>query len=160
LYAFLDDHSRLLLHGRFSFKGDLPALELVFRRALQKWGRPGRCYYDNGAVYRSRHMRQIIAELGLHGIAHTKPYRPMGHGKIEAFNQYCTNSFVAEVKASTITTLDELNEAFLAFADFEYNRKVHSETGQTPRDRLYVAGRAASRPSHRRSDGGTIRSPR
>jgi putative transposase len=38
LYAFLDDHSRLLLHGRFSFRGELPALELVFRRSLQKYG--------------------------------------------------------------------------------------------------------------------------
>lgn len=46
LYAFLDDHSRMLLHGRFSFKGDLPALELVFRRSLQKYGVPRRVYYD------------------------------------------------------------------------------------------------------------------
>ncbi len=38
LYAFIDDHSRLLLAGRFSFKGDLPALELVFRRSLQLYG--------------------------------------------------------------------------------------------------------------------------
>jgi transposase len=44
LYAFLDDHSRLLLHGRFSFRGELPALELVFRRALQRWGTPRRVY--------------------------------------------------------------------------------------------------------------------
>ncbi|MEN8182809.1 MAG: helix-turn-helix domain-containing protein [Myxococcota bacterium] len=85
LYAYLDDHSRLLLHGRFSFKEKLPALELVFRRSLQKWGKCRRCYYDNGAVYRSRHMEQIVAELGINGIAFTKAYRPMGHGKIETF---------------------------------------------------------------------------
>jgi transposase InsO family protein len=83
LYAFLDDHSRLVLHGRFSFKGDLPALELVFRRALQKHGIPKRVYYDNGATYRSHHMRRIVAELGMHGITFTKRHRPMGHGKIE-----------------------------------------------------------------------------
>lgn len=132
LYAFLDDHSRLLLHGRFSFKGDLPALELVFRRALQKYGKPHRVYYDNGATYRSRHMRQIVAELGLHSILFTKAYRPMGHGKIEAYNRYCSDAFVAEVKASSIRTLDELNEAFVAWADREYNAKVHGETGEAP----------------------------
>lgn len=66
LYAFLDDHSRLVLHGRWSFKGDLPALELVFRRSLQKYGVPKRVYYDNGATYRSGHMRQIVAEMGIH----------------------------------------------------------------------------------------------
>jgi putative transposase len=132
LYAFLDDHSRLLLHGRFSFKGDLPALELVFRRSLQKYGKCRRVYYDNGATYRSGHMRQIVAELGLHGIIFTQTYRPMGHGKIEAYNRLCTAAFIAEVKASKIRTLDELNEAFLAWIDVEYNQRVHGETGETP----------------------------
>lgn len=132
LYAFLDDHSRLLLHGRFSFKGDLPALELVFRRCLQKYGQPRRVYYDNGMVYRSDHMRQIVATLGIHGITFTKAYRPMGHGKIEAFNAYCRGAFIAEIKASKITTMDELNEAFLAWADLSYAKKVHAETGEDP----------------------------
>ncbi len=136
LYAFLDDHSRLLLHGRFSFKGDLPALELVFRRCLQKYGRPKRVYYDNGQVYRSGHMRHIVAELGIHGqIVFTKPYRPMGHGKIEAFNRYCRGAFIAELKASKVKTLDELNEAFLAWVDLSYSQKIHTETGEEPRKR-------------------------
>jgi putative transposase len=139
LYAFIDDHSRLLLHGRFSFKGDLPALELVFRRCLQKYGAPRRVYYDNGATYRSRHMKQVVAEIGIHPIIFTQRYRPMGHGKIEALNRYIRSAFLAEIKASRITTLDALNEAFLAWSDYEYNRKVHSETGEQPRDRWRAA---------------------
>jgi len=135
LYAFLDDHSRLLLHGRFSFKGDLPALELVFRRCLQKYGQPRRVYYDNGQTYRSKHMRQIVATLGIHPIIFTRTYRPMGHGKIEKLNELIRSAFIAELKASRITTLDELNEAFIAWADLHYNRKTHGETGQTPLDR-------------------------
>ncbi len=132
LYAFMDDHSRLLLHGRFSFKGDLPALELVFRRCLEKYGKCRRAYYDNGKVYRSGHMRHIVATVGIQGITFTQTYRPMGHGKIEALNRLIRNAFLAELKASDITTLDELNEAFVAFMDVEYNRHVHSETGQEP----------------------------
>ncbi len=144
LYAFLDDHSRVLLSGRFSFKGDLPALELVFRRALQKHGVPRRVYYDNGQTYRAGHMRQIVAELGIHRQVHTQPYRPMGHGKIEAFNRLCRSAFLAELRASTITTLDALNEAFVAWADLSYNRRPHSETGTAPRDR-WRAGAAKVR---------------
>lgn len=135
LYTFLDDHSRMCLHGRFSFRGDLPALELVFRRSLQKYGKPARVYYDNGAVYRSRHMRHIVACLGIHGIVFTRAHRPMGHGKIEAFNRLITSAFLAEVPAARITTLDALNEAWLAWSDGVYNRKVHGETGEAPRDR-------------------------
>jgi len=135
LYAFIDDHSRLLLAGRFSFKGDLPALELVFRRALQLYGVCGRVYYDNGQVYRSRHMKQIVATLGMQRIVYTKRYRPMGHGKIEAWNRFCKRNFIAEVAASKIETLAELNDAFAAWITVEYNKKVHGETGQTPLDR-------------------------
>lgn len=133
LYAFLDDHSRRLLHGRFSFKGDLPALEMVFRRSLQKCGVPRRVYYDNGQVYRSHHMAAIVAEIGAEGMTFTKVRRPMGHGKIEAFNRLVTSAFIAEVKkASTITTLDGLNEAFVAWMDLVYNETVHGETHQKP----------------------------
>jgi transposase InsO family protein len=135
LYAFLDDASRLLLYGRVFFKGDLPALELVFKRALQRYGRPKRLYYDNAMVFKANHMRLICAEIGIQRPIHTKPYRPMGHGKIEAFNRFCVTNFIAELKASTITTLDQLNEAFLAWVDEEYNRRHHSELGISPKQR-------------------------
>lgn len=135
LYAFLDDASRLLLYGRFFFKGDLPALELVFKRSLQRYGRPKRVYYDNGMVFKSNHMKIVCAELGIHHPIHTRPYRPMGHGKIEAFNRFCVNHFIAEVKASKIVTLHQLNEAFFAWVGEEYNLRKHTEIGMTPKQR-------------------------
>ena len=135
LYAFLDDASRLLLYGRFFFKGDLPALELVFKRSLQRYGRPHRVYYDNGMVFKSNHMKIVCAELGIHHPIHTRPYRPMGHGKIEAFNRFCVNHFIAEVKASNIVTLQQLNEAFSAWVGEEYNLRKHTEIGMTPKQR-------------------------
>ena len=134
LYAFLDDHSRLLLAGRFHFSEALPHLELVFRDAIRTWSLPRRVYYDNGAVYRSHHMQQVVAELGIQRIVFTQPYRPMGHGKVEALNRYIRSSFLSELKASSITTLDGLNEAFAAWAE-QYNRRTHTETGEAPRDR-------------------------
>lgn len=139
LFSYVDDHSRKLLHGRFNFSEALPDLELVFRRCLQKYGKPARVYYDRGKVYRADHMRHIVATLGIHAIVYTTAYRPEGHGKIEAFNRLAKAAFVAEVKASKIRTLDELNEAFAAWMDLEYNRRVHSETGQTP-DERFAAG--------------------
>lgn len=138
LYAFLDDASRLLLYGRFSFKGDLPALELVFKRSMQRYGRPARVYYDNAMVFKAKHMQILCAELGIHRPIHTKPYRPEGHGKIEAFNRFCINNFIAEVKASNINTLDRLNEAFFAWVDEEYNHRKHSELGMSPKKRCLM----------------------
>ena len=59
----------------------------------------------------------------------------MGHGKIEAFNRFCVNHFIAEVKASDIITLHQLNEAFLAWVGEEYNLRKHAEIGMTPKQR-------------------------
>jgi transposase InsO family protein len=135
LYTFLDDHSRLMLHGCFSFKENLPTLELVLRRAIQKWGKFRRLYYDNGQVYRANHMQQIVASMGAHRITYTQAYRPEGHGKIEAFNRAVRGQFLCELKTSSVRTIDELNEAFRAWSDLFYNAKVHTETGQTPLER-------------------------
>ncbi len=77
----------------------------------------------------------ICAELNIHRPIHTKPYRPEGHGKIEAFNRFCVTNFIAEVKASAIRTVDQLNEAFFAFIDVEYNRRRHSELKMSPKQR-------------------------
>lgn len=135
LFLFIDDHSRLILHGRFSFSENLPHMELVFRRALQKYGICNRAYFDNGKVYRAGHIKQIAAELSIYRIIYTRPYRPEGHGKVEALNRYIRSAFIAEVCASNITTLEELNEAFVAWMEKEYNNRVHGETGETPRAR-------------------------
>ena len=134
LYAFIDDHSRLVLDARFSFKGDLPALELCLRRAVQKWGVPRKCYYDNGQTFRSQHMRYICGRLDIQHPVHTTPYRPEGHGKIEAFNKLMLG-FIAEVNASSIKTLEELNEALRAWLDLNYQSEVHGGTGEAPRSR-------------------------
>ena len=135
LFAWLDDHSRLLLHGRFDWKQGQPALELAFRRALQKWGIPRRCYFDNGKVYRSRHTARICAHLGVHRVVFTRVRRPEGHGKIEAFNRFVRSAFIPELAATNIVTLDQLNEAFVAWLDLEYTTRVHSQTEQTPLER-------------------------
>jgi len=57
----------------------------------------------------------------MHRIVFTEIGRPEGHGKIEALNRLIRAAFLAELRASNITTLDQLNEAFIAWADLEYS---------------------------------------
>lgn len=135
LYAFIDDASRLVPYGRFFFKGDLPALELVFKRAIARCGVPRAVYYDNGQVYHANHMSTICGELGILPPIFTEEYRPQGHGKIESWNSFCISDFLAELKDSYVATLEELNEIFLIWVEYEYNRRLHSELGCNPRER-------------------------
>jgi len=147
LFCFLDDHSRLLLHGRFDWRQGQPALELVMKRALQKYGIPRRCYFDNGKVYRSRHTARICGGLGVHRVVYTRVRRPEGHGKIEAFNRLVRSAFLPEVEASRgIVTLDQLNEAFVAWVEAEYNARVHGQTGQAPLSRWRQAAATVRYP--------------
>lgn len=135
LFLFMDDHSRRILHGRFSFDEGLPYMELVFRRAVQKYGLPKRVYFDNGKVYRSNHVRHIVAELSIHRVVHTQKYRPYGHGKVEKLNEKIRAAFLDELQASNINTLDELNEAFVAWYEQDYNAKIHGTTFEPPKAR-------------------------
>jgi putative transposase len=78
LYAFIDDASRLIVCGRFFFKGDLPALELVLKRSLERYGKPARLYYDNAMVFKANHMRVLCAELGIHKPVYAKKISAYG----------------------------------------------------------------------------------
>lgn len=139
MVAFLDDHSRLILDGRFAFLQDQPTMELVFRRALLKWGIPRRLYFDNGKVYRSRHIARICAHLGIHAVVYTRVRRPEGHGKIEAFNRLIRSAFLPEVETSRIVTIEQLNLAYSAWLDLSYNQHVHGQTEETPMKRWNAA---------------------
>ena len=84
LHSFLDDATRLVPHGAFTFSENTDAFLPVFKQALLKRGIPTRLYVDNGSPYRSRQLAVICATLGIQ-LIHSRPYRPQGRGKIERF---------------------------------------------------------------------------
>ena len=134
LFAFLDDHSRLVPHAQFYWNEQLPRLEDCFQRALLRYGRPLAIYVDQGKVYTSKQLNTICATLGIQRILGT-PYYPEGRGKIERFFQFVQSDFMPELACSSVTTLPELNQSLLAWIEVVYHRKLHSETGQAPLER-------------------------
>jgi transposase InsO family protein len=137
LLAWIDDYSRLV-YGQFYWEEQLPRLEDCLKRTILRYGIPQRIYVDNGAIYSSRHLQRICARLCIR-LTHSRPYRPMGRGKIERFFRHVDQSFGPEVQLliqeGKITTLAELNEFFWAWLDVGYNRRRHGSTGQAPLDR-------------------------
>ena len=49
LFAFLDDHTRLIPHAQFYWNEQLPRLEDCFKRAMLRYGRPLAIYVDHRA---------------------------------------------------------------------------------------------------------------
>ncbi|MBU0672999.1 MAG: DDE-type integrase/transposase/recombinase [Candidatus Margulisbacteria bacterium] len=131
LLAWLDDCSRVIPHAQFFFEAKLPNLEHCLRKAIQKMGLPKKIYVDNGQIYSSKHLAVICAHLGIR-LMFARPYCPEGKGKIERFFGYVRSSFMPELPVSNILTLEQLNEAFWAWLDLEYQHREHSELKAAP----------------------------
>ena len=134
LFAFLDDHTRLVPHAQFYWNEQLPRMEDCFKRAMLRYGCPLAIYVDRAKVYVSNQLDTICAMLGIQRILGT-PYYPEGRGKIERFFRFVQSDFLPELATSTVDTLSLLNESFLAWLEVVYHCKVHSETGQSPLER-------------------------
>jgi transposase InsO family protein len=135
LFAFFDDHSRLVPHAQFYWNEQLPRMEDCFKRAILRYGRPLAIYVDRGSVYKSKQLDTTCAALGIQRILGT-PYYPEGRGKIERFFQFVQSDFLPELARSSVTTLHQLNESLLAWIEVVYHRKLHAETGQAPLERF------------------------
>jgi transposase InsO family protein len=132
LIAFLDDHSRLVPHAEFYLSEGLACFLDAFKTGLLRRGLPRKLYTDNGAAFRSRHLEQVCASLGI-ALIHARPYRPQGKGKIERFFRSVRQSFLTGVKGED---LGEINEAFDLWLERSYHEVKHRSTGQTPLHRF------------------------
>ena len=131
LFLLVDDHSRLLLHGRWFPEQTARAGQEVLRAAIQRRGLPEKLYVDNGAPYTNAAIERTCAVLGIR-LIHSRPYSPQGRGKQERLNRFIRERFLLEAEAQGITRFRELNDRFLAWAEQVCNTREHAETGQVP----------------------------
>jgi transposase InsO family protein len=128
LIAFIDDMSRLICHAQFYLSENLNSYLDALRQALLTRGLPRKLYVDNGPAFRSFHLHQITASLGI-ALIHAKPYQPQGKGKIERFFRTVRSDFLPTLRAKT---LDDLNLALDCWLRDLYHHREHSSTGQSP----------------------------
>lgn len=134
--GFIDHYSRAILEGRYFLTEDFVAMRFGFRRLLGLHGCPAKYFMDNGGAYRSLRLKAGCAALGIH-LVHSQPYVAESRGVIERWNRTLGEQFEYEVSLRQGTpTLEELNAWFQAWLAESYHRDIHSETGQSPAERL------------------------
>jgi len=133
LFAFLDDHSRLIPHAQFYLTERLDSYLDALRQALLKRGLPRKLYVDNGPAFRSQHLAQITASLGI-ALIHSTPSQPEGRGKVERWFRSVRSQFLAAHPVPQ--DLNSLNRALHTWIDSDYHRRDHSTTGQSPLKRF------------------------
>ena len=112
LFLIVDDHSRLLVDGRFYGRENARACQELLRRAITRRGLPQVFYADNGAPFANAWLARTCGVLGIR-LVHSKPYSPEGRGKQERLNRYIREAFLAEAVHRGIESLDELNDLLL-----------------------------------------------
>ena len=132
LIAFLDDMSRLICHAQFYLSENLDAYLDALRQALLTRGLPRKLYVDNGPAFRSLHLQQICASLGI-ALVHSKPYVPQGRGKIERFFRTTRSDFLPGFGGDS---LPDLNETLDAWVRNVYHNREHRSTQETPLGRF------------------------
>lgn len=145
LFGVIDDRSRLACHLQWYLAENAANVAHGLSQAIQKRGLPRAALSDNGAAMTAAEISEGLARLG---IVHetTLPYSPYQNAKQEAFWGPVEGRLLAMLEHVPDLTLAMLNEATQAWVEGEYNRKIHSETGETPVAR-FLAGPEVTRPS-------------
>jgi putative transposase len=131
LFLIVDDHSRLVVHGRWVGNESLRAGQEVLHGAILRHGLPEQLYTDNGAAYAGAELARSCAILGIR-LVHSRPHAPQGRGKQERLNRIIRERFLLEAEQVGIGSLDELNDRFIAWVERYLNVRVHSGTGESP----------------------------
>jgi hypothetical protein len=130
LHAIIDDATRYVVTARFHLAEDTRSLLDDLMLAIRRFGVPKRLYTDNGAAFRSRHLRMVAAKLGI-SLPHTPPYTPRGRGKVERFFRSVREGFLT---GRDRTSLEKLNNDFVEWIN-QYHHNPHRTLGMSPLDR-------------------------
>jgi transposase InsO family protein len=142
LFAFIDDHSRLIPHGQFYLAENIESYLDCFWIALRKRGVPRKLYVDNGPSFRSHRLQIGCASLQI-GLSYARPYRPQGKGKIERFFRTVRGQFLVELPREL--SLEDLNTRFGDYIENSYHTRQHGSTGEMPLERYLKDAKALRR---------------
>ncbi len=145
LFGSLDDCSRLACHVQWYLDENTENLVHGLSQAFQKRGLPRSVLSDGGAAMKAAETKSGLADLGI-TLELTLPLSPYQNGKQESFWTQVEGRLLPMLEAVEGLTLDQLNEATQAWVELEYNRSVHSETGEAPIQRC-LAGKSVGRDS-------------
>jgi putative transposase len=156
LFAFIDDHRRLLAGYRWGASEDTVRLEAALRAGLAARGTP--TGWMSTTARRSSPTSCCAPAPPWHPPDPQPPRQPAGRGKIERCFGTVRREFLVELAArGGAADLTDCNRRFAAWVEGVYHQRVHTQTGQPPLQRFHAGGdppRLPSQPScTRRSCG-------
>ena len=142
LCGIIDDHSRVLVGGRFAFTEDTADLLHTFRDAIATYGVPKRFYCDNGPAFVSQQLTEACARIGC-SLLHSEPFDAPSRGKIERFFRTVRLRLLPLLTDAELASLDTLQERFDTWLREDYHLRRHGGIAMKPLDR-FLAGAEAT----------------
>jgi len=134
LLAFLDDHSRFVVHAQWYLEETARVVAHAFVQAASIYGLPRAVLSDNGGAMQAAEIREGFDRLAV-AHRHTQVYSPYQNGKMECFWGQVEGRLLPMIGADRPLDLAELNRLTMAWLSQEYYRSRHSTTGVAPWDR-------------------------
>lgn len=141
----LDDFSRLCCHIQWYPTESSETLAHGLWQAFLKRGLPREFLSDNGSAMIASETQQACHDLSI--IHHTTlASSPHQNGKQESYWSNIEGRLMAMLESTDNLSLKFLNQATLAWVEFEYNHKTHQELSTSPIQRV-LSGKSVHRSS-------------
>jgi transposase len=132
LLLILDDATRRVVYGNFSFRESSLEFESGLRHVLLAHGRVGRIFVDNGSAFVSSETLRILSILGI-PLIHSRVGHPAARGKVERIFRTIRDQFLRPLDKQSVRSLADLNSRFHTWLESEYHRSPHRGLGgRTP----------------------------
>ena len=121
LSAWIDCHSRYIVEARYYVRENL---DILVDSLLRAWGNQGasrELYVDNAKIYHAKALQLACTQLNIK-LLHRPPRDPAPGGLIERVFGTCQTQLEAEVRASQILTLEELNRVLAAWLAVDFTK--------------------------------------
>jgi putative transposase len=128
LLTILDDATRRVVYGAFSFRESSLEFEYGLRHVLLAHGRIGRAFVDNGSAFVSGGTLRILSILGI-PLIHSRVGYAASRGKIERIFRTIRDQFLRPPDKPSIRSLANLNTRFHTWLESEYHRSPHRGLG-------------------------------
>lgn len=143
LFGSLDDFSRVACHMQWYLDENAQNLVHGLCQAFQKRRLPRTALADGGSAMNATETLSGLEDLGII-FEKTLALSPYQNGKQESFWTQVEGRLLPMLERVEGLTLEQLNEATQAWVELEYNRAVHTETGEAP-IRRYLSGKDVGR---------------
>lgn len=132
LMVILDDATRRVVYGEFSFRESSLEFEYGLRHVLLAHGRIGKIFVDNGSAFVSGETLRILSILGI-PLIHSRVGYPSSRGKVERHFRTVRDQFLRPLDKESVRSLADLNARFHTWLESEYHRSPHRGLGgQSP----------------------------